>query len=108
MVARLVWDQKVGGSSPPTPTKIMEKQTQENLNVHLPQIYEAVLTMFAVLMINVFLAIPFWLCWTKLGLGAKFFFFLPAVFQVISLVDCIGLVFTLMIISIFLKSFFYN
>lgn len=40
---------------------------------------------------SVSLAVPFWTCWTFLGLGQKYFFWLPTVYQSIPFWDCVGL-----------------
>lgn len=37
------------------------------------------------------IAIPFWFIWTVLGIGQKYFYFIPARYQVISFWDCVGL-----------------
>ena len=37
------------------------------------------------------LAIPFWLAWTVCGLGAKYFYFLPEVYQNVPFWNCVGL-----------------
>lgn len=49
---------------------------------------------------SISLAIPFWLCWTVFGLGSKYFYFVPQVYQHINFWPCVGL---FMILSI-LKS----
>ena len=36
-------------------------------------------------------AVPFWYLWTCYGLGEKYFYFLPAVFQNIGFYDSVGL-----------------
>lgn len=49
------------------------------------------------LIFKISLAIPFWIIWTLLGIGAKFFYFLPAVFiapgfwSIVGLFICIGI-----------------
>jgi hypothetical protein len=40
---------------------------------------------------SVSLAIPFWICWTACGLGAKYFYFVPPVYQAIPFWNCVGL-----------------
>jgi hypothetical protein len=37
------------------------------------------------------MAVPLWFFWTAIGIGAKFFPFLPAPFLTIGLLDCIGM-----------------
>lgn len=37
------------------------------------------------------MSLPFWLIWTKFGIGEKYFYFLPEVYQSISFWDCVGL-----------------
>jgi hypothetical protein len=57
---------------------------------------------FFFIIISISLAVPFWFCWTVCGIGAKYFYFLPQVYQGIGFWACVGL---FMVISI-LKSFF--
>jgi hypothetical protein len=52
---------------------------------------------FLSLVFSVSLAIPFWLCWTVAGFGAKYFYWLPPVYQSIPFWSCVGL---FMVISI--------
>jgi len=40
---------------------------------------------------SVSLAIPFWICWTLCGIGARYFYFAPAVYQCIPFWHCVGL-----------------
>ena len=40
---------------------------------------------------KVSLAIPFWLIWTWFGLGEKYFYFLPPVYQAPGFWNCVGL-----------------
>jgi hypothetical protein len=54
---------------------------------------------FLSLVAAISLAIPFWICWTSCGIGAKYFYFLPAVYQSISFWNCVGLFVTLNIIG---------
>ena len=49
------------------------------------------------LLFSISLAIPFWFCWTACGLGQKYFYWLPPVYQHIGFWSCVGL---FMIISI--------
>lgn len=37
------------------------------------------------------LALPFWLGWTKFGLGGKYFYFLPQVYHEPGFLNCLGL-----------------
>ncbi|KKP78725.1 MAG: hypothetical protein UR78_C0016G0019 [Candidatus Moranbacteria bacterium GW2011_GWF2_35_39] len=37
------------------------------------------------------LALPFWLMWTKFGLGGKYFYFLPQIYHEPSFLNCLGL-----------------
>lgn len=37
------------------------------------------------------LSLPFWICWTKCGIGAKYFYFLPEVYHSIGFWSCVGL-----------------
>lgn len=49
------------------------------------------------LVLKASLAVPFWLCWEVFGIGAKFFYFLPAVFftpgfwSIVGLFICLGI-----------------
>jgi len=43
------------------------------------------------LLVNISMAVPFWFCWTYYGIGTKYFYFLPSVYQVIGFWACIGL-----------------
>lgn len=49
--------------------------------------------------IAVSLAVPFWLCWTFFGIGAKYFYWLPAIYQRIPFWDCVGLFIAISIIK---------
>lgn len=40
---------------------------------------------------NISLSVPFWFCWTHCGIGKKFFYFAPEVYQSISFWNCVGL-----------------
>ena len=40
---------------------------------------------------NVSMSIPFWICWTICGIGSRYFYWLPKVYQVIPFWDCVGL-----------------
>ena len=42
-------------------------------------------------MAAVSLSIPLWICWTWGGIGRKYFYFVPEVFQSISFWNCVGL-----------------
>ena len=42
-------------------------------------------------LLNISMVVPFWVCWTHYGLGVKYFYFLPPVFQVIGFWACVGL-----------------
>ncbi len=37
------------------------------------------------------LAVPFWLCWTWWGVGVKYFYWLPEIYQIIMFWDCVAL-----------------
>jgi hypothetical protein len=37
------------------------------------------------------LAIPFWICWTYMGIGEKYFYFIPEVYLNIPFWNCVGL-----------------
>jgi len=36
-------------------------------------------------------AVPFWLVWTKGGIGQKYFYFLPEVYHNVSFWSCVGI-----------------
>lgn len=38
-----------------------------------------------------FAAVPFWFVWTSCGIGATYFYFLPAVYHAPPFWDCVGL-----------------
>jgi len=37
------------------------------------------------------LSIPFWICWTWGGIGKKYFYWIPEIYQAISFWNCVGL-----------------
>ena len=43
------------------------------------------------LVANISLSVPFWIAWTCCGIGAKYFYWLPPVYQVIPFWNCVGL-----------------
>jgi len=48
---------------------------------------------------SVSLSIPFWFCWTHCGLGEKYFYFLPELYQRIPFWNCVGLFIVISIIK---------
>lgn len=52
------------------------------------------------LFFSVSMSVPFWFIWTNLGIGAKYFGWLPAQYQAIPFWDVVGLV----IVASILKS----
>jgi len=40
---------------------------------------------------SISLSLPFWLCWTKFGIGEKYFYQLPELYQSIPFWDCVWL-----------------
>lgn len=50
--------------------------------------------------ISISMSVPFWICWNACGIGAKYFYWLPEVYQQIPFWNCVGL---FMVVSI-LKS----
>lgn len=46
---------------------------------------------FLGLAVTMSLSVPFWLFWTVFGLGAKYFYWLPVVYQTIPFWHCVGL-----------------
>lgn len=40
---------------------------------------------------NVSMSIPFWLCWTVCGIGERYFYWMPEVYQAIPFWNCVGL-----------------
>ena len=57
------------------------------------------------LVFKIVLGFPFWLVWTDWGIGTKYFFFLPNIFQTIPLQECMGLFIALSILSAFIPKF---
>lgn len=55
---------------------------------------------------SVSLSIPFWICWTHYGIGAKYFYWLPEVYQHIPFWNCVGLFIVLSIIKGLAKSIY--
>jgi len=56
------------------------------------------------LIVNVSLALPFWLCWTVFGVGQKFFYFMPPVYQRIGFWDTVFLFTVVGIVKLFVPS----
>jgi hypothetical protein len=52
---------------------------------------------------KVSLALPFWICWTVGGIGQKYFYFLPLVYQKIGFWHCVGIFIVLSILGGFIK-----
>ena len=50
-----------------------------------------IIGVFVNMMLNMVIAIPFWIFWTIFGIGAKYFSFLPITYQAINLWHCIGI-----------------
>lgn len=48
---------------------------------------------------SVSLSVPFWVVWTYFGIGAKYFYWLPAVYQRIPFWECVGLFIAISIIK---------
>ena len=46
------------------------------------------------------ISVPFWYCWTNVGLGTKYFAFLPEQWQSIPFWDCVGLTFCVIIAKV--------
>jgi hypothetical protein len=56
--------------------------------------------------LKVSLAIPFWFIWTICGLGKKYFYFLPQVYQHVPFWNCVGLFMAVPILyNIFIPKF---
>lgn len=51
---------------------------------------------------NTSLAIPFWLFWTHLEIGKRYFYFLPEIYLSVGFWDCVGI---FVVLSV-LKGFF--
>jgi hypothetical protein len=51
------------------------------------------------LVANVSLSVPFWICWTACGIGAKYFYWLPELYQRIPFWDCVGLFIAISIVK---------
>lgn len=47
-------------------------------------------------------SIPFWICWTACGLGARYFYWLPPVYHSIPFWHCVGL---FMVVGILRRAF---
>lgn len=47
---------------------------------------------------NVSMSVPFWICWTVCGIGAKYFYFVPEVYRAIPFWNCVGLFIVLSIL----------
>ena len=43
------------------------------------------------LVASISMSVPFWLCWTVCGIGARYFYWLPEVYHAISFWNCVGL-----------------
>ena len=43
------------------------------------------------LIFSISLAVPFWICYSYCGLGSKYFYWLPEVYQYVSFWNCVGL-----------------
>ena len=43
------------------------------------------------LLFNISTAVPFWIVWTACGIGRKYFYFLPDVYQAVGFWECVGL-----------------
>lgn len=43
------------------------------------------------LIFNISTSVPFWVIWTACGIGKKYFYFLPEVYQSIGFWECVGL-----------------
>ena len=43
------------------------------------------------ILLDVLMAVPFWLFWTIFGIGDKYFYFLPVIYHNISLWHCISI-----------------
>ena len=57
------------------------------------------------ILIDVLVALPFWLFWTVFGIGSKYFYFLPDIYHSVSLWHCIGIFLCIgMFRMIFVKS----
>ena len=42
------------------------------------------------LLFNISTAVPFWIVWTACGIGRKYFYFLPDVYQSVGFWECVG------------------
>ena len=51
------------------------------------------------LFFSVSLSVPFWFCWTKCNLGARYFYWLPGVYHQIPFWHCVGLFMVLSILK---------
>lgn len=51
------------------------------------------------IVVSVSLAIPFWFCWSFCGLGETYFYWLPAVYQILPFWHVVGLFIVLSILK---------
>lgn len=51
------------------------------------------------------LSLPFWIVWTLCGIGAKFFYFLPAVYLHPGFWECVGVFMVLGVLNGFVPKF---
>lgn len=48
---------------------------------------------------SVSLSVPFWYVWTLCGIGEKYFYWLPSVYQSVPFGDCVGLFISISILK---------
>jgi hypothetical protein len=46
---------------------------------------------FLNLVFTISLCLPFYICWTYFGIGTRYFYFLPDVYQSVGFWNCVGL-----------------
>lgn len=49
--------------------------------------------------VSISMAIPFWICWTWMGIGQTYFRFLPPAWHSIPFWDCVGMMIVMDILS---------
>lgn len=67
------------------------------MNLHAIPVIGTILS----LCVTIFTAIPFWFVWTVLGIGEKFFYFLPELYLSIGFWETVGLFMVLSILKMF-------
>jgi len=64
-----------------------------------------VLGWFISIVACVSMALPFWIAWTKCGIGETYFYFLPEVYRVIPFWDTVGIFLCIPIVAHLIQKF---